>query len=74
LSLAWFSGATTGDELGVLFQHGFGRFRGGVFAAGQRVHGGQAGQFVHDEQHVFQGCLIRHLFLQYLQNSASLRT
>eukprot|EP01022_Parablepharisma_sp_SALTPOND_P004193 TRINITY_DN118_c0_g1_i10.p1 TRINITY_DN118_c0_g1~~TRINITY_DN118_c0_g1_i10.p1 ORF type:complete len:1227 (-),score=392.65 TRINITY_DN118_c0_g1_i10:741-4421(-) len=48
-------------EPGVFFQDGLGRLGRGILAARQGVDSRQAGQLVHDEQHVLQGRGITHL-------------
>ena len=47
-------------ELGGLFQHRLGGIKIKVFKTGQCVHGVEAREFLHSEQHVFQGGLVTH--------------
>ena len=43
-----------------LFEHGLGGVQVVVFKAGQGADLGQAGEFLHGKQHVFQGGLVAH--------------
>ena len=47
-------------EFRVFFEHRFNGVGRGVLAAGELADLGQVGQFVHHEQHVFQGGVVAH--------------